>query len=150
MTLEQENAEREKLLAEAKEWIGTPYHTRGRIKQGGCDCGTFLLGVVENVGFIEHIDLPYYSEDVACHCAVPRYLMKIKEYCNEVPIGSQKPGDILVFQFAGSKVPHHAGIVVDDNYMIHSYTRQGVIYSNIKGYVHALCGAYRLKRWAVE
>ena len=147
MTAEQEAKEREKLIAEAKEWLGTPYHTAGRIKGAGCDCGTFLLGVVENVGFVEHIDLPYYPEDIACHCAVPRYLMKIEEYCNRISIDERRTGDILVFRFKGAMVPHHAAYVVDDEFMIHSYTRQGVILSNIKGYRHAMYGAYRLKRW---
>jgi NlpC/P60 family putative phage cell wall peptidase len=150
MTKEQEKAEREKLIAEAREWIGTPYVTRGRVKQGGCDCGTFLAGVLENAGFLPHIDIPYYSEDVACHCAVPRYLMKIKEYYVEIPKEEAIPGDIFVFQFPGSKVPHHASIMMDKDFMIHAYTRQGVILSNIKGYTHALSGAYRFKRWAVE
>jgi NlpC/P60 family putative phage cell wall peptidase len=142
-----EAEERGKLIAEAKTWLGTPYHTAGRVKGAGCDCGTFLLGVIENVGYLPHIDLPYYPEDIACHCAVPRYLMKIEEYCNRISTDDKKQGDILVFRFRGAKVPHHAAFVCDDEYMIHSYTRQGVILSNIRGYIPALYGAYRLKRW---
>jgi cell wall-associated NlpC family hydrolase len=76
--------------------------------------------------------------------------MKIEEHCFAVPFEDRKPGDILVFKFRGSKVPHHAAYVIDDEYMIHSYTRQGVIISNTKGYLHALYGTYRLKRWAVS
>jgi NlpC/P60 family putative phage cell wall peptidase len=147
ITVKQEIEERERLIAEAKEWLGTPYHTRGRVKGAGCDCGTFLLGVLENTNLLEHIDLPYYAEDIACHCAVPRYLMKIEEHCNRVSFEEIRPGDILVFKFPGSKVPHHAGFVYDKEYMIHSYTRQGVILSNTRGYMNALYGVYRLKRW---
>lgn len=147
MTVKQEIEERERLITEAKEWLGTPYHTAGRVKGVGCDCGTFLLGVLENADLLAHIDLPYYPEDVACHCAVPRYLMKIEEHCNKILDDERRPGDILVFKFHGSKVPHHAAFVYDKEYMIHSYTRQGVILSNIKGYTHALYGTYRLKRW---
>lgn len=147
MTAEQENRERKMLIDEAKEWLRTPYHTGGRVKGAGCDCGTFLLGVLENAELLEHIDLPYYPEDVACHCAVPRYLMKIEEHCDKIADEERRPGDILVFKFHGSKVPHHAAFVYDKEYMIHSYTRQGVILSNIKGYTHALYGTYRLKRW---
>ncbi len=143
-----EQEERIAVIKEAREWIGTPYHTGGRVKQGGCDCGTFLLGVLENTKLLPHVDLPYYPEDIACHCAVPRYLIKIQEYCNKVTDGSRCAGDILVYKFKGSKVPHHAAFVYDDELMIHSYTRQGVILSNMKGYEHALYGVYRLKRWA--
>lgn len=148
MTLKQEIEERERLIAEAKEWLGTPYHTAGRLKGVGCDCGTFLLGVLENTGLLPHIDIPYYPEDIACHCAVPKYLQKIEEYCNLVDEDEEKcPGDILVFWFNGAKVPHHAAFVYDKNYMIHSYTRQGVILSNRKGYKRAYFATYRLKRW---
>jgi cell wall-associated NlpC family hydrolase len=73
--------------------------------------------------------------------------MKIEEHCNKVTLEEARPGDILVFKFPGSKVPHHAAFVVDKEYIIHSYTRQGVILSNTKGYLHALYGVYRLKRW---
>jgi cell wall-associated NlpC family hydrolase len=147
MTLEQENEERERLIAEAKEWLNTPYHTRGRVKGAGCDCGTFLAEVWERAGLTEHIEIPYYPEDIACHCAVPRYLMKIEEYCQLVTDGTRKKGDTLVFWFNGAKVPHHAAIVFDEKYMIHSYTSQGVILSNMRGYERSLFGVYRLKRW---
>lgn len=148
MTAEQENNEREMLINEAKEWLRTPYHTGGRVKGAGCDCGTFLLGVIENVGFLPHIEVPFYPEDIACHCATPYYLMEIEKHCKLLDESEpKKAGDILVFWFDGAKVPHHAAFVYDDTYMIHSYTRQGVILSNRKGYKHAYFATYRLKRW---
>lgn len=147
MTLEQVNMERERLIIEAKEWLGTPYHTAGRVKGAGCDCGTFLLGVLENAKILSHINIPYYPEDIACHCAVPKYLMKIEEYCTKIDSNDRQIGDILVYKFDGAKVPHHAGFVYDKEYFIHSYTRQGVIISNMRGYESFLYGAYRLNRW---
>jgi cell wall-associated NlpC family hydrolase len=138
--------ERKAVIAEAKSWLRTPYVPEGRVKGAGCDCGTFLLGVWENTGVLCHVDLPHYPEDVACHCAMPKYLMKVEEYCNRID-DNFLPGDVAIFKFDGSKVPHHAAFIIDDEYMIHSYTRQGVILSNIKGYRHALYGIYRLKRW---
>ena len=142
-----ENDERKVLIKEATEWLGTKYHTGGRVKQGGCDCGTFLAGVYENTGLLPHIEIPYYPEDIACHCAEPRYLNMILDYHEKVLDGTRKAGDVLMFKFAGSKVPHHAAFVYNDELMIHSYTRQGVILSNMKGYEHALYGVYRLKKW---
>jgi len=147
MQKEQETLERMRLIEEAKTWIGTPYHSEGRVKGAGCDCGTFLLGVLENAELLPHIDIPHYPEDIACHCAVPKYLMKIEEYCQRVNNNDRKIGDILVYQFQGSKVPHHAAFVYDDEYLIHSYTRQGVIISNMRGYESSLYGVYRLDRW---
>lgn len=147
MNVAQEVREREKLINEAKAWLGTPYHSEARLKGVGCDCGQFLIGVLENTELLPHLEIPHYPVDIACHCATPRYLMKIEEYCDRVEDGTRKTGDILVFKFKGSKVPHHAGFVVDKDYMIHSYTRLGVILSNIRGYEAHLYGVYRLKRW---
>jgi cell wall-associated NlpC family hydrolase len=143
----QENKERLLLIEEAKTWLGTPYHTEGRVKGAGCDCGTFLLGVLENTKILPHIDIPHYPEDIACHCAVPKYLMKIEEYCQRVESADRQMGDILVYKFDGAKVPHHAAFVLDKEYLIHSYTRQGVIISNMRGYEKSLYGVYRLDRW---
>lgn len=147
MQKEQEQAERLRLIEEAKSWLGTPYHTEGRVKGAGCDCGTFLLGVLENAQILPHIEIPHYPEDIACHCATPKYLMKIEEYCKRVADNDRKPGDILVYRFSGSRVPHHAAFVYDKEYLIHSYTRQGVIISNMRGYESSLYGVYRLERW---
>ncbi len=147
MDKEQEKKERQSVVDEAKAWLGTPYHSEARLKGVGCDCGQFLIGVLENTGFLPHLEIPHYPVDIACHCAVPRYLMKIEEYCNKVDSDNRQAGDILVYKFKGSKVPHHAGFVVDSEYLIHSYTRQGVVLSNMKGYESNLYGVYRLKRW---
>ena len=147
MRNEQEQEERLRLIEEARTWIGTPYRSEGRVKGAGCDCGTFLLGVLENARILPHIDIPHYPEDIACHCATPKYLMKIEEYCRKVDNNDRKPGDILVYRFSGSMVPHHAAFVLDKEYLIHSYTRQGVIISNMRGYESSLYGVYRLERW---
>ena len=52
------------------------------------------------------------------------------------------PGDIFVYHFPGSKVPHHASICVDDEYVIHSWVRQGVVLSNRRGYKQYEVGLY--------
>ncbi|MDF2563671.1 MAG: hypothetical protein K0Q53_66 [Massilibacillus sp.] len=145
----QEKLERENLIKELLTWENTQYHPEARVKQGGCDCGTLILQSFENVGLIEHIDLPHYAQDVACHCAVPTYLMKIKEYCREVESEPIK-GDIIVYHFKGAKVPHHAAVCIDNEFIIHSYTRQGVIRSNRRGYKQYEVGIYRFNKWAGE
>lgn len=145
----QEKLERENLIAELLSWENTPYHPEARIKQGGCDCGTLILQSFENIGLIEHLELPHYAQDIACHCAVPTYLMKIKEYCRKIE-GEPIKGDILVYHFDGSKVPHHAAVYIDEDkdIILHSYTRLGVIRSNRRGYKKYEVGIYRFNNWA--
>jgi cell wall-associated NlpC family hydrolase len=128
-----EKQERDAVIKEAKTWLRTPYHPEARVKGAGCDCGTFILGVFENVGLIKHIELEHYPQDIACNCANPMYLKKIKEYCHEVN-RDIIPGDIIMYKFDGALTAHHCSIVIDDEYLIHSYTRQGVVLSNRRGY----------------
>lgn len=79
--------------------------------------------------------------DIAANCANPMYLMKIKEYTRQVE-REAITGDILVYHFPDALVPHHASIVVDDEYIIHSIQRQGVVLSNRKGYRKHEIGVY--------
>lgn len=136
-----EQEERELVVNEAKTWLGTPYAHMGRVKGAGTDCGMFLLGVWENCGLLPHIEIPYYPFDIACHCSDPMYLKFVENYCKKVD-REVMPADILLYQFPGSKVPHHAAIVIDNEYIIHSYVRQGVIISNRKGYKRYEVGLY--------
>ena len=141
-----EKKERENVIRIAKEWLKTPYHSEARIKGAGCDCGTFIAGVFEEAGLIEHVQIAHYPVDIACNCAVPKYLNKILEYTTKV---EDEPimGDIIFYKFNGSKVPHHASIFMDEEYIIHSYVRQGVTISNRKGYKKYEVGVYRFNKW---
>ena len=78
--------------------------------------------------------------------AVPMYLNQIKEYCTEI---SDEPlaGDILVYKFHGALVPHHASVVLNNEYIIHSLVREGVVQSNRRGYEKYRVATYRFNRW---
>ena len=41
---------REKIVAEARSWIGTPYHNCADIKGVGVDCGMLLVRVFVDLG----------------------------------------------------------------------------------------------------
>ncbi|WP_196607420.1 NlpC/P60 family protein [Pectinatus frisingensis] len=140
-----EQQEREELLKEAKTWLKTPYIAEGRVKGAGTDCGLFILQSFENIGLLPHIKIPHYPIDIAANCAVPMYLNKIKEYCTEVD--KAIPGDIIVYKFEGSKVPHHAAILYSDEYIIHSHVKTGVTLSNRKGFKKYEVGIYRFNKW---
>jgi cell wall-associated NlpC family hydrolase len=141
-----EKEERQHLIEVSKTWLKTPYIPEARVKGCGCDCGTFLAEVFAEAGFIDTVPIPHYPMDIACNCAVPKYLNKIKEYTTKVD-REPLPGDIIFYQFPGSKVPHHAAICVDNEYIIHSYVRQGVTISNRKGYKNFEVGIYCLNKW---
>ena len=141
-----EQEERNKLIAEAKTWLRTPYIPEARVKGCGTDCGLFILQSFENVGLLPHIDIPHYPFDIAANCATPMYLNKIKEYCTKTD-SEPVPGDIIVYKFSGSKVPHHAAILYRNEYIIHSHVKTGVTLSNRKGFKKFEVGIYRFNKW---
>lgn len=143
---DQEKKERQDFCEELLSWQCTPYHSEARIKGAGTDCGLLILQSMENIGLIEHIDIPHYPVDIAANCAIPMYLNKIKEYCTEID-EEPLPGDILVYKFEGSLVPHHASVVLNKEYIIHALVRIGVTQSNRRGYEKFKVATYRFNRW---
>lgn len=136
-----EAQERREIIEEALSWKGTPYHHMGRVKGAGVDCGMFLLEVFERARLIEHIEIPYYPFDIAANSENPLYLDWIRRYGKEVS-REAIPGDVIIYRFPGSKVPHHAAILIDEEYIIHSYLKQGVVLSNRRGYQRYEIGVF--------
>ncbi len=103
----------DKLIANAKELIGTPYR-RGGTTTAGFDCSGFTQYVFKSVG----IDLPRTSEAQAS-------------------IGSQLnkeqliPGALVYFNTDGSGISH-IGIYLGDNKFIDSSNGKGVAINSLK------------------
>ena len=115
--------ERDAVLAEAREWLRTPYHHKAAIKGAGVDCAMILIEVYAAVGLISHIDVGDYPQDWMMHRSEERYLGWVEKYAHTVE--SPKPGDIAVFKFG--RCFSHAAIVVDYPHIIHAYRPAGMV-----------------------
>lgn len=125
---ELEKKQRQAVTDEAKTWINTPYHDNARVKGAGVDCGMLLMGIFENCGLIEHIDIPHYSRDWHLHRSEEKYLGWVKKYCHEVD-RDPLPGDILLYQYG--RCISHGAIVIDYPTVIHSFLDYGgVVYGD--------------------
>lgn len=130
---------RERVVKEALEWQGTPYHSHGRVKKVGCDCLTFVVQVYENAGVIEHYKVPYYSPEFHLHRNEEIYLNGMLALCNELDYGTRKfsevrnepllSGDIVLFRFG--RVFSHGAIITKWPKVIHSFIRRGVQVDNL-------------------
>jgi len=121
---------RDDVITEAKTWIGTPHHNEARVKGAGVDCGQILIAVYEKAGVLPTgaCEPDHYPPDFAMHRGEEKYLGWIQKFCDPVS-GDPLPGDIAVFQFG--RCVSHAGILMGDNKIIHSYIRMGVIISDL-------------------
>ena len=100
-------------------YIGIPYADKGRTIQG-CDCwGLVYLVLLEQWG----IRVPTYTEDyTGTHTdhssEVEGLIHREREMWTEIPLGSEKPGDVINLRIFGKD--WHTGIVTEPGEMLHT------------------------------
>lgn len=120
--------QRANIVRAAKEWIGTPYHHHGRVKNAGADCAMFPLSVYQECGVLPaDYQPPEYSVQWHLHRTEELYLKEINQFVNEIA-GPPAPADFVVFRFG--RTYSHGGIVIDWPIIIHAYIPHGVLLSN--------------------
>ena len=122
----------------ARTWIGTPFHLQGRIKNVGCDCIGFILGVareVSAISIVSKLDLNLYDV-FSYHWLKDGLLLKkcIKKHLKMVAKRPIMVGNILLFQF--TKRQFHLSIVseiIDTSFIriIHSCLSAGKVVEHI-------------------
>lgn len=110
---------RTSILEEARSFLGTPYHHKGRVKGVGVDCGGFLYEVYRK--FYDLKPFPEnYAMDWALHRSDELYLNWICEYVKE--IGTPSAAGIVLFRYG--RCFGHGGIVSDNRTVIHAWGQQ--------------------------
>lgn len=113
---ETEAIERQKVVAEARTWIGTPYISNGCVKGAGVDCGMLLIAVYSAVRVIDWFDPRPYPAQWALHQRAERYLMEVERWGCEVE--TPLMGDTVLFKFGHCWA--HGAIISDWPHIIHA------------------------------
>jgi cell wall-associated NlpC family hydrolase len=124
-----EEQERTAVVAEARTWIGTPYHGCGAIKGVGVDCARILVEVWANCGLIDRFDPGSYPTDWHYHRNEEMYLGFIERHTGRVDEGEFRlvnassnlyvqPGDLLLWKIG--KVFSHSAIVTEWPNVVHA------------------------------
>ncbi len=110
-------AVRDQIIAEARSWIGTPFHWEASVKGVGCDCKGLVAGVARNLGRPEAASR--FASATAYNRKIDTKLLKqgLTELFDPAPI--PMPGDVLLLRVAG--IPMHLAIMVSDCRMVHTY-----------------------------
>ena len=119
-----EDEQRAAVVAEARSWLGTPYHHEARVKGAGVDCLTLIAEVFERAGVLPRIEIPHYPHDWHIHNSDERYMAGVLRYGHEVE--RAQPGDIVLYRF-GRCYAHGAIVVSWPGEIIHSYLNEGVM-----------------------
>lgn len=119
---------REAVVAEARTWIGTPYHHRAHVKGSGVDCAWLMIEVFAACGVMEAFDPGHYSNDWHMHRHEEMYLANVLDRAEEIDYGATTardadasqllPGTILMWRWG--RTFSHGGIVTKWPYFIHS------------------------------
>jgi cell wall-associated NlpC family hydrolase len=112
------------VVAEAQEWIGTPFHHHARVKGAGVDCLHLLAEVYERCGLIGHVEPEHYPPDWHLHRDAERFLDGLMRHGREIG-GPPESGDIALFRFG--RVFSHGAIVVAWPRLVHANFAAGAV-----------------------
>lgn len=98
---------RQQIVAEAREWLDTPYHNCADIKGVGVDCGMIILRVYEKCGVVENFEPRPYPFDFHLHRGEEWY----KRLLLDRGVQVEKPdiGDVILFRVG--RIYSHGSIV---------------------------------------
>ena len=116
-----EQALRLRLIAEAREWIGTPYLHRASCKGQGADCLGLVRGVWRAVLGDEPVALPAYTPDWAEATRAEQMMEAANRHLVPVEIADMAPGDVLLFRWRAHLPAKHAAILVTPERIVHAH-----------------------------
>jgi NlpC/P60 family putative phage cell wall peptidase len=104
---------RSAVLAEAREWIGTPYMHQASAKGAGCDCLGLVRGVWRAFYGAEPEVTPAYTPDWAERAGVETLLEAARRNMRQIAIEDAMPGDVLLFRMHAQAPAKHCAILDD-------------------------------------
>ena len=125
---------RARVLAEARRWIGTPWHHRAALPGVGCDCYGQLRGMWDALigahlppGAPQaRLPLPPYRPGWADTRAGEQLLGVMHDHFVAQPPATRAPGTVLVFRMRADAPARHCAVRIDEASMIHCTEALGV------------------------
>lgn len=108
------------VIAEARTWIGTPYHHQASLKGVGCDCLGLLRGVWREVVGAEPEAPPAYSRDWAEALGRETLAEAAGRHMTPVDVADARPGDVVLFALSDAAPAKHCAILSAPGRMIHA------------------------------
>ncbi len=111
----------ERIVAEARRWIGTPYRHGASVRGIGCDCLGLVRGVWRAVCGPEPETPPAYSATWAEAGTRETLRDAARRHLIEIEPEAAGAGDVLLFRWRDGMAMKHAGIVTGEGRMIHAH-----------------------------
>lgn len=120
----------DRIVAEARLWIGTPYLHGAARRGAGCDCLGLVRGVWMALAGTEPEPVPAYPRHEARGGEVLRDAAR--RHLREIAPAETGPGDLLLFRLRDGMAARHLGLLSgppEAPRFIHAYEGHGVVES---------------------
>jgi NlpC/P60 family putative phage cell wall peptidase len=120
----------ERVVAAAREFLGTPYRHQASLAGAGCDCLGLLRGVWRALYGAEPMVVPAYRADMRDPTNAGA-LRRAAETLLVPEAGAWAAGQVMLFRLGGMAEAKHCGILVSENRFIHAQERLGVVEADL-------------------
>ncbi|AZV80436.1 peptidase [Parasedimentitalea marina] len=136
-----------RIVALARDWIGTPYVHQATCKGAGCDCLGLLRGIWSELYGAEPEQVPAYTMDWSEPQGEERLWQAALRHLVAKPLDQVAIGDVILFRMRAGSVAKHLGVQShlcdqslragtarlcreeDNPRFIHAYSGHGVVES---------------------
>jgi NlpC/P60 family putative phage cell wall peptidase len=125
-----------RVVAIARAWLGTPYRHQTSVRGEGADCLGLLRGVWRELFGVEPERIPPYRPDWAEVGGDETLLQAARRWLREIPLDTACVGDVLLFRMAPESPAKHCAILSvgslgggEEPRMIHAYWGRAVVES---------------------
>jgi len=129
-----ETALRASVIAEARRWIGTPYHHQASCKHAGTDCLGLVRGVWRTVIGPEPEGLPAYAPDWAERAGEDALLAALNRHFVVRDVALTRPGDVLLFRIRTGGPSRHCAILTSPETLVHAWQGRAVAETPLDGF----------------
>lgn len=119
----------EDALAEAREWIGTPYVHQASVKGAGTDCLGLVRGCWRGIYGAEPEVAPAYTMDWSEPSGDEHLWRAALRHLQGKPLAARAPGDVLLFRMREGAMAKHMGLqgrVGPDATFVHAFSGHAV------------------------
>jgi cell wall-associated NlpC family hydrolase len=107
----EEKTARQRVIAEAETWLGTPFHFGARVKGAGVDCAQFIAAVFEACGIFRAEEWGFFGKDWHLNTDEDHYRYRLVRHASELPVSDAvRPGDVALVKVG--RAFSHGGIVI--------------------------------------
>jgi NlpC/P60 family putative phage cell wall peptidase len=111
---------RQDIVAQARRWVGTPYHHQQSHLGVGADCLGLVRGVWRDLYGAETEAPQPYSRDWAEAEGTETLIEAASRHMTAVPVAEARGGDLVVFRYRRSSPAKHVGILCAPERVVHA------------------------------